>query len=469
MPNEIQPAQHDEPDYSHLSASLTEVDDAQAGRFSRSASSLLWEPGKISVELDPRMPMEFLLSLSDRIARVIAIRTLIRFVSRISPSLGQLLRRHDLQQIERTFRTFQRAERSEFNRPHFLILQFPATVDVVQVSREMARFEMIRHAAPMPRMCPPATPENEPWNTPNLQWYLYRCGVPSAWQLASGASTVVADIDWGFRVTHNDLRSKIGRRYNSFDDSKDVSHGENVKHGTAVLGQIGAADNDLGIAGIAYAADLWAIQADSGLGPQQPGDPWAIAIDWVIKEDSGGKRKVLLIEAQTSELNNIESHRPVWRAIKDAIAKKVIVCIAAGNGGNNAEIIYDNESSAESATGSILVGATEFHRTSNPPAEYSNWGKNVVVSAPGDLEHDVTCSSAADNQYLTLFGGTSGAASKVAGAIALMLEVNPALDQEQVKHILEQTGAPITPSQPDRPIGVFLNVGAAVEEAKRRA
>ena len=38
----------------------------------------------------------------------------------------------------------------------------------------------------------------------------------------------------------------------------------------------------------------------------------------------------------------------------------------------------------------------------------------MVVSAPGDLLHDLTCGQAADNTYRNKFGGTSGATPKVA-------------------------------------------------------
>src|SRR5687767_9553638 len=139
MPNEIQPTRQAGPDYSRLLVSLTEVEDAEASRFNRPTASLLWEPGRISVELDPGMPMGLLLALSDLLSQVIPIRTLIRILSRISPPLGELLQQYDLQHIERTFRIFLQPERIAYNRPQFLTLQFPTTVDIARVSREMAR------------------------------------------------------------------------------------------------------------------------------------------------------------------------------------------------------------------------------------------------------------------------------------------------------------------------------------------
>jgi subtilisin family serine protease len=278
---------------------------------------------------------------------------------------------------------------------------------------------------------------------------------------------VIADVDFGFRLTHEDLRVKIKETFNAFDGSADVSHGEDVRHGTAVLGLAGGADNDRGIVGVAYEADLWAIQGDSGPGKQIEGDPWVNAINWAYQKNSGGKRKVLLIEVQTLGKGNIEMYRPVWQAIKDAIAADVVVCVAAGNG--NLDAGKDHDGNRIEPTGSILVGATAFDEASNPRAKFSNWGPRITVSAPGDPKNDFTSSSEADNAYMRGFGGTSGAAPKVAGTIALMLEVNPALRPDEIKDILSMTGASFTTAEADKPIGVFLNAGAAVKEAKRRA
>ena len=90
----------------------------------------------------------------------------------------------------------------------------------------------------------------------------------------------------------------------------------------------------------------------------------------------------------------------------------------------------------------------------NKRAFFSNFGSRVVVSAPGDLQHDLTCGQAADNAYRNGFGGTSGATPKVAGTVALMLSVNPELSHDDVRDILSGTGLPLT-EDPGKPIGVL--------------
>jgi subtilisin family serine protease len=307
---------------------------------------------------------------------------------------------------------------------------------------------------------------SDPVTATEFQWYLFRCAVDRAWGRVTGKGVVIADVDAGFFPQHQDLAAKVelNHAHNSFDGSSDVTAGAQTDHGTAVLGLAGAASNNLGIVGVAFDADLWPIQTDAGKGAKKPGDPVANAIDWVIGEKSGGRRVVINVESQTDTMGNCEQAPAVNAAIRHAISQGFVVCVAAGNGDRDAGIADDG--SAIPPTGSILVGATAYHPTSNPRAavggEASNWGPRIVVSAPGDRNHDVTCDTGPIDSYRNNFGGTSGAAAKVAGVIALMLEANPRLTHEQVKEILVRTGSPLPT---DKPIGVFLNADGAVAAA----
>ena len=168
---------------------------------------------------------------------------------------------------------------------------------------------------------------------------------------------------------------------------------------------------------------------------------------------------------QTRPGGNYEQIPSVSRAIRAAIADGCVVCVAAGNGDRPADRTDGDE--PFDPTGSILVGATTYDEKLNKRASFSNYGSRVVVSAPGDPSHDLTCGQAANNSYRNAFGGTSGATPKVAGAVALMLSVNPQLSHDDIRDILAGTGSPVT-EEPGKPIGVFLNAEAAVAEALRR-
>jgi Subtilase family len=294
------------------------------------------------------------------------------------------------------------------------------------------------------------------------QWYIFRCRVNGAWTRSTGKNVVIGDVDWGCRTTHDDLAPNIQQTYNAFDGTTDVTHGGSVFHGTGVMGLTGAAVNGEGIAGIAYEATLWPVQADSGTSPSLGGNAWARGIDWVRTMNSGGKRKVVILEVQTGAFGNYEQVPSVNAAIKTAIAAGVVVCVAAGNGNKDAGL--DDSGTAIPETGSILVGATAYDATQNKRAWFSNYGSRIVVCAPGDSAHDLTCNSSSDTAYRNGFGGTSGATPKVAGVAALMLAVNSNLSHADIRSILNATGTAVIPD-PGKPVGTFLNADTAVQQA----
>ena len=404
--------------------------------------------------------------------------------------LNELLNRYKLQKAEPSFQTSteqagltqarSRARGVDVpNLESFVTLHFPPEADTQQIADELRKLDEVERAVAVPKAIPPLSPLNEPLlgvsdqlvlnpatNLEN-QWYIFRCGTDRAWAMATGEGVVVADIDWGFLITHQDFASRVdsSRAYNSFDGGNNVSTGNYIYHGTAVLGLVGAGDNDLGIVGFAPRASLWPVQADIGPGPRLVGNTWANAINWVRTSDSGGRRKVIILEVQTAAFGNYEQVLSVNAAIRTAISEGIVVCVPAGNGNRDAGI--DDSGNPIPETGSILVGATLYHSTENRRLGRSNWSPRIVVSAPGDESHDVTCSYLSETGYRNPFGGTSGAAPKVAGTVALMLEVNPELTHEQIRTILNTTGSPIV-TDPAKPVGTFLNAEAAVGQAAQR-
>ena len=367
------------------------------------------------------------------------------------------------------------------NLNNFMVFIFPETADVQDIAHELRRLGEIKNALPVPKAIPPQNPLDEPLVgrgdqvivDPNSglenQWYIFRCKANHAWDMSLGDNVVIADIDWGYRISHQDLASRLdlSHAYNSYDGGTNVSHGDSIRHGTAVMGIAGGADNGVGMAGFAPNSVLWPIQANSGPGPRRDSlNTWAKAIDWVRRADSQGKRKVIILEVQTGSFGNYESVLSVNAAIRTAIAHGVVVCVAAGNGNRDAGI--DDSGNPIIETGSILVGATKYHSTENRRAGFSNYGSRITVSAPGDGGHDVTCESSSDTSYRNGFGGTSGATPKVAGTVALMLSVNPNLTHQEIRIILNMTGTHIV-TDSTKPVGTFLNSEAAVREAKSKA
>ena len=361
---------------------------------------------------------------------------------------------------------------------NFVRLRFPPGTSADAVIAKLEALPQVKRAMVVPEAEPPSFPtdvmigtsgstvEADPQTHIERQWYLHRTRAPQAWQIARGAGVVIADVDFGCRVSHREFVGAIELTHNSFDRTQDVTSGEKAGHGTGVLGIAGARSDGDGIAGYAPAAKLWVIQGNTGRGTRKTDTPWSDAIRFVLTTPAPGRRKVLLFEVETKKGGNFEQLGSINQLIRQAIAENCVVCVAAGNG--ERPVHLDDRDQPFQATGSILVGATVFHETENRRADFSNYGENVVVSAPGDEIHDVTCGPSNDNAYRNDFGGTSGAAAKVAGTVALMLSVNPHLTHAEVREILRTTGSKIILDDDTKPVGVFLNAEAAVLEARNR-
>ena len=383
-------------------------------------------------------------------------------------------------------------------REKFVTFKFSRTADVISIAQQLTKLPEIDRAVAVPEIAPPhnlhtpqtqqtqqtqqtshpvsvSDPLGEPYtgNSDQVvpmcdqtgcltnQWYLFRCGVPEAWaQSASGNGVVIADIDWGFDLTHPDLvHTELSK--NIITRSSNVSDGNLLFHGNGVLGLAGAAINAQGMAGIAFRATLWAIQAGTGAinGPEVDHEHWVAAINFVRSTPATG-RKVLILELQTADFSNAEAIPTVNKEIIEAIKDNIVVCVPAGNGNRTGDAGLDDLGAPIPETGSIVVGATSFDPAINVRAG-SNGGDRVTVYAPGDSESDLTCGIR--QGYRDNFGGTSGATAKVAGVVALMLEKNNRLTPREIREILGCSQKDVVADGTN--VGVLLDANQAVYEA----
>jgi subtilisin family serine protease len=298
---------------------------------------------------------------------------------------------------------------------------------------------------------------------------------------------VVAVIDWGFLLAHEDLVDQFEKEHAydvcvNPDEPSDLLPNSVSYHGAGTMGLVAAKKNVTGMQGIAYEAKIWPIQAYCATGGDlgcdlnwKDGNPWATAVAKAVADAIlDGRPTVVLLEAETCCGGNYESSIAVSGAIRKAIGNHIPVVLPAGND-RSREAGCDEAGNPISDTGAIVVGAT-YYDDVNWLDPDSSFGTRVDVSAPGDQKHDLTLTVATDTQRCDVnasdlaayhcagFGGTSSAAAKVAGVVALMLS-KKRMEAWEVRGILKDSGEivsndPMYP--PSRQGGVFLNAAAAL-------
>lgn len=229
----------------------------------------------------------------------------------------------------------------------------------------------------------------------------------------------VAVIDTGIDLQHTDLNV-----YRSTDCSggsprrgKCGSGGDDDNgHGTHVAGSIGALDNGVGVVGVAPGARLWAVKVLSKSGSGYTS--WIIAgIDYVTANANQ-------IEVANMSLGCECQSDAQDAAIAKSVKAGVTYVVAAGNDGKDAAT-FSPANHPDVITVSALadfdgapggVGAATCRADEDDTlANFSNFGKDVEIAAPGVC----ILSTWFDGGYNTI-SGTSMASPHAAGGAALL-------------------------------------------------
>jgi thermitase len=207
-------------------------------------------------------------------------------------------------------------------------------------------------------------------------------GALPAWDRSLGAGQVIAVVDTGVDLTHPDLAPNLwsgpgGIHGHDFVDNDDVPDDLNL-HGTHVAGSAAAAANNaLGVAGVAPQAQIMAVRV---LDAEGGGGSSAIANGIAFAANSG------------AGVINLSLGGPGGggdTAMSDAIAlaesKGAVVVAAAGNGGDDG--VGDNNDTTPTTPCTLpnanLICVASVTRT-GARSDFSNFGPTTVdVGAPG--------------------------------------------------------------------------------------
>ncbi len=282
---------------------------------------------------------------------------------------------------------------------------------------------------------------NEVPDSGGNNWGADLINAPTAWNEGyTGEGVVVAVLDGGVDYNHQDLRDNIWTNskeiagngkdddgngfiddiygWNFHDDNNDTLDKDG--HGTHVAGTIAGVNNNYGVTGIAYNAQIMPVKVldDSGSGF------YSSIVDGIYYAVDNGADVINL---------SLGGEYPSWDielAIAYADKSGVTVVMAAGNSsGENP--LYPASYADDYG---IAVGAVDKN---NEFADFSNRAGNdetAYVTAPG-----VNVYSTVPNDGYESYSGTSMAAPHVSGVVALMLSANPNLTPDQIRQIVTQS------------------------------
>jgi subtilisin family serine protease len=295
--------------------------------------------------------------------------------------------------------------------------------------------------------------------------------VEAAWAMAQGEGTVIAVIDDGVDIDHEEFRSPgkiVAPLYASVSEGHpnrtNPRPGRGANHGTACAG-VACADGLFGASGVAPKARLMPIRLTSGLGSQAEADAIIHAAkngadviscswgpddgEWWNPDDPVHKEVVPIPDSTRLAID--------WAIQNGRNGRGCVFTWAAGNGNES----VDNDGYASNDR---VIAVAACNDTGTKSA-YSDFGKAVWCAfpsshgdpsrTPGIWTTDRSGASGyntgkitrgdAEGNYINSFGGTSSACPGVAGVAALLLSRNPDLRWDQVKDLIRRSCDRIDP------------------------
>jgi subtilisin family serine protease len=251
---------------------------------------------------------------------------------------------------------------------------------------------------------------------PPEMWNLDQVNVPEVWSLGyTGSDVVVSVIDTGIDLDHPEFTGRIVPGYDFVDDDSVPEDGNS--HGTHVAGVIAAADNFLGVSGVAPDAKIMPVRVlnDNGSGSISnviSGIRWSA--------DNGA-------DVINLSLGGGGYSQAMADTLQYASNRGSTVVMAAGNEWANSP----SYPAAHASENGIAVGAVDSNQ--NMPTFSNRAGLEVLdyVTAPGvDIYSTVI-----GGQY-SFMSGTSMASPHVAGLAALIKNYDSSMSASAIEDLI---------------------------------
>jgi len=278
--------------------------------------------------------------------------------------------------------------------------------------------------------------------TQTIEWGIHQIGADAVWGTATGAGIKVAIVDTGIQAAHPDLSANYKGGVNILSSRKGPE--DDNGHGTWCAGIVAAANNTVGVVGVAPAASLYAVKVLDRNGSGFTSDVIA-GIEWCV----GNGMDVISMSLGSD--SDVQSLHDACTAAYDA--GLVLVAAAGNDGDNNAAT---DEVDYPGAYDSVIAVAATDSQNGHP--SWSSDGRTVEISAPG-----VGIRSTYKGSAYATGDGTSAACPHVSGSVALLLGLEPGLTPYEVRMRLAGSATDIGPAGWDVFSGAGLvNVPAAL-------
>jgi subtilisin family serine protease len=317
----------------------------------------------------------------------------------------------------------------------------------------------------------------------NLQWGHDAVDAVEAWNAGyRGQGATVAVLDGGFNTGHPDLAPSIKAGCTADFTGEGIEYGPNsddptgiFSHGSHVAGTVAAADNGLGVIGVAPLAKLCLgkVLFNYGSGSFEDvaeGIVWAADQDVdIINMSLGGAIFKSGVKGEYTAKEAVELRDLIGRAVRYAHQSGTLVIASAGNegidGDKDKNLIHlpSDAPHVLSISATAPIGwAVDPSSPLDYPASYTNFGRSVIglaapggdVSYPGnenclvgglvrpcwvfDLVFSTGGSAGVGNFYFWS-AGTSMASPHAAGVAAIAVSKHGRMSPAQLRTILERS------------------------------